>query len=129
MTGEPKPSGICPVFHLRCVFVTSPDPVGSTATPVPPRPLSRYTNPPPSTGETVSPLALHVHSTLPLSGSTPWSALDAAMSSCFLPPISTRTCVLCAKPCIGRGASHFTSPVFLSNAVKRDCLSFSSHWR
>ena len=40
-TGEPMlPSGTRASFHFRCVFVTSPVPVGSTAMPGPPRPLS-----------------------------------------------------------------------------------------
>src|SRR6185369_17216933 len=52
---EDKPSEICGTVHLRCVFVTSPAPVGSTHTPFPPRPLSLKTTPAPKAGEDASP--------------------------------------------------------------------------
>jgi len=77
----------------------------------------------------VSPLAAQVQSTFPLVGSTPCNALFAATSSCFFPAISAMTGVLWAKPTVGRRASQAMSPVFLSKAIRRDCLSNSSHWR
>src|SRR5687768_7367883 len=102
------------MVHRRCVLVTSPVPVGSAATARLPRPLSRYTRPRAITGDTVSPSAAHHHSTLPLVGSAPCRAFDAAISSCFLPPTAPSTGVLWLKPTLGRVSSHVTAPVFLS---------------
>src|SRR5438128_2501171 len=114
MMGEERPSGIVWMVHFKCDFVTFSMPVGSTAKPGPPRPLSQYTTPPSNTGETVSPFASHHHSNLPLLGSTPWMAFDADTNSWGLPLTVASTGVLCAKPSFGRGSSHLTAPVFLS---------------
>src|SRR5262249_52380796 len=118
-----------PTPHLRCDAVTSPLPVGSTATPGPPRPLSRYTTPPPSTGDTVSPLPAHHHSSLPSAGSTPCTASDAAARSCTRSPTRATTGVLWLKLFCGRFCSHFTSPVVRSKATSRDDFLMPSHCR
>src|SRR5205807_164858 len=114
ITGDEKPPATRSSFHLRWVLVTSPLPVGSTHTPMPPRPPSQYTSPAPSTGDTVSPAPWHHQISLPSSGSTPCSALEAATSSCGLPWTFTSTGVLWLKPRVGRFCVHRSAPVFTS---------------
>src|SRR5437660_1774784 len=131
MTGEEKPSGTCGIVHLPCVAVTSPRPVGSTATPGPPRPLSQYTRPPPYTGDGVSPVrlpVLHVQITSPLSGSSPCTAVAPATSNCGLPLTVATTGVLCVQSASGRFFSQTRPPVLRSNASSADdffCTSCS----
>src|SRR5213075_2717166 len=68
MIADDRPSGICGNVHLRCVLVTSPVPVASTHTALPPRPLSEKTRLRAKAGDDASPSAVHHQIISPLSG-------------------------------------------------------------
>src|SRR5258705_11572203 len=121
---EDNPSGICANVHFKCARVTSPVPVGSTQTALPPRPLSEKARPLPKAGEEASPWAEQDQIIWPFSGSTPWMAFEALTSICFLPFTLTTTGVLCANPTWGRFASQRTAPVLRWNAMILDVLLF-----